>query len=115
MGTKTKSAHTPGPWEVCSSMVGDRRIYGVRNAVNGADNPYPGHLVSDRSIPVAERGAIGFSWRTDNEADARLIAAAPALLKALRGVQHHNDATRAECRLPKSLAQEIQDAIALTR
>lgn len=31
--------HTPGPWEMCSHVVGEKRLYGVRNATMGADNP----------------------------------------------------------------------------
>ena len=43
--------------------------------------------------------------------DAPLVAAAPAMLKALRGVIHHNDATKPLYQLPKSLIRQIEDAI----
>lgn len=85
-------SYTPGPWETYSYVVGNTRLYGVRNATMGASNPYPGHLVAATSpLPKAQRGTVLYSWQTDNEADARLIASAPDLLMSLREVLAHSE------------------------
>jgi len=54
--------HTPGPWV----------LHEGKTAVNGAD----GHL-------VASCGSLPYRNKWDEEANARLIAAAPELLEAL--------------------------------
>lgn len=69
--------HTPGPWEITSH----RPPY-------SEENDFPGVGIS---IPDAEL-ASGIHedaievWGENSEANARLIAAAPELLEALRGV-----------------------------
>ena len=63
--TQTTVGHTPGPWTVSPSMD-----------LNGA---YFIHEVA----AAAEEDRIGVEWEQD-EANARLIAAAPDLLVALQ-------------------------------
>jgi len=58
----TKAKHTPGHWV----------LHEGKTAVNGAD----GHL-------VASCGSLPYRNKWDEEANARLIAAAPELLDAL--------------------------------
>jgi len=64
------SKHTPGPWKVkdCRPDVSTRQVW--------TDE-------SRGSVMIATTGG------TDKEANARLIAAAPDLLEALRCVQGH--------------------------
>lgn len=69
------SAHTPGPW-----MVRRFRTAG------------PVHVMSECGRYVMD-GSSQHSSRIRNEADAKLIAAAPELLEALHRLQwlHHDD------------------------
>ena len=67
------NAHTPGPW-----IAFDSREAHIPPAEEGADlGWFVGAEVGDRSIV-----ALGIR----NEANARLIAAAPVLLEALKGI-----------------------------
>lgn len=50
-------------------------------------------------------------WR-ENDANGMLMAAAPKLLAALHGVIHHNDAVKDAYKLPASLVQQVEAAIA---
>lgn len=43
---------------------------------------------------------------------ANLIAAAPELLRAIRGVLHHNEAVKEKFKLPTSLIHQLEDLIA---
>ena len=63
------SAHTPGPWEVYG-----RDSYGGVHVGTVADDP--GHIVT-----------VGEGTLENNEADARLIAAAPELAEALEAMR----------------------------
>ena len=66
------SGHTPGPWEWYTSNS--------YNRLGAAYGPY-----CELLYPVVYKdGHPGIEWR--NEADARLIAAAPELLEALRAL-----------------------------
>jgi len=77
--TKSReSAHTPGPWTEepsIGSYDGARQVRATREAV---------------AIVVGRSLAVG---RTDEivQANARLIAQAPALLEALRDLVEHGD------------------------
>ena len=63
---KPKTSHTPGPWEVFESHTG---IY---------------------ILDSAEQAAVcRLEWCLEAEANARLIAAAPDLLAALKGIFEH--------------------------
>ena len=63
----TSPAHTPGPWDV--------EPKGSRHFVDGADG-----------LTVAYLDRAGVRERSEIEANARLIAAAPELLEALEAV-----------------------------
>jgi len=65
------SKHTPGPWEAASGEVTTERIEGR----------------SFRRIAAVQDYGMGSLPEVD-EANARLIAAAPELLHSLRGVLH---------------------------
>lgn len=60
------SKHTKGPWEFCEDDCGDWRIYADGRAIMGDAQNYP--------------------WVPESDADWHLIAAAPDLLEALRGM-----------------------------
>lgn len=78
----TKVAHTPGPWTIIPAVEYD-----------GDDENCVGSYTSPASIegsdgnPVCAFGiAEGSGDLFENEADYRLIAAAPELLEALKGL-----------------------------
>ncbi len=66
MTTETKSTHTPGPWVIHDEKMLDGRLVVSTEAVNDI-------------ITI-----IGDIYNPDAEANARLIAAAPELLEAVR-------------------------------
>lgn len=69
--SKTGVAHTPGPWSC-------ERIW---------DTPASRiHARVDGGVPIALAEAFTMRAPGEKEANARLIAAAPDLLEALRGV-----------------------------
>jgi hypothetical protein len=72
------SQHTPGPWEVGNAPYSDCRIYA----------PSEVHAIAKTYGP--DLNGIGVCALTGpmNRADARLIAAAPDLLDALREMYH---------------------------
>ncbi len=72
------SQHTPGPWEVGPAPYGDCRIYA----------PSEVHAIAKTYGP--DLNGIGVCALTGpmNKSDARLIAAAPDLLAALREMYH---------------------------
>lgn len=71
-----KTEHTPGPWRVGKTKEGDCRIY--------SDSCM--HAIARTYGP--DLNGIGVCALTGpkNKADARLIAAAPDLLAALKGI-----------------------------
>lgn len=74
--------HTPGPWSYRPREYDD---WGFVRAVDG-------NLVAvakDSSIPLSEHDAFRARGADPYEANARLIAAAPDLLEALRDVVGH--------------------------
>ena len=68
------SAHTPGPWEVENS----------KDEHNGVEFPQGYNIVSEDGQYIV--GDAGILEGEIDEANARLIAAAPELLEALRFV-----------------------------
>jgi len=84
--TPTETArpqHTPGPWE-----VGARRRDGSFNGRDFFTIPILASLgpLSRACAPAVAQGPEG-----EVDANARLIAAAPALAEALRTIQHARD------------------------
>ena len=85
----SKHMHTPGPWEIGNAPHSDCRIYA----------PSEDHAIAKTYGP--DLNGIGVCALTGpiNRADARLIAASPDLLDALREIYHafldadgtHND------------------------
>lgn len=63
------SKYTPGPWEFCKD--GGWRLNAGGESIMGNEKYYP--------------------WVPDNESDWRLIAAAPDLLEALKGICDEQD------------------------
>lgn len=87
----TAATHTPGPWMV--------------------DRQYPGELwiaEAGRNYQICMVTGAGFVTERD-EADARLIAAAPDLLHALEMVR---DANRSDPHIPDYALRTIDAAIA---
>ena len=66
--TKDKTRHTPGPW----SLSEDGFVYGDK-------------------MPLCDPHCDGGPDPDEREANARLIAAAPAMYEALRGLPEHCD------------------------
>lgn len=76
--SQTKSVeHTPGPW-----TVGDFDDCGSLSAQGSCGGGY--------EVDGPDRGPHGYK----NQADAKLIAAAPDLLEALRALVEEHDAPR---------------------
>jgi hypothetical protein len=73
MSTETKTAFTPGPWKLGNTSPGRLIILG------GSSSRY----VCTVQVHQTPRGSGVFS-EPEREANAHLIAAAPALLEALR-------------------------------
>lgn len=65
------NAHTPGPWHV--------------NELNVAQKVDPYYIFIEPGVAVIERKVEGKNQH--DMADARLIAAAPAMLEALEGLE----------------------------
>lgn len=82
------SGHTPGPWTISPVLTVD----GERMVVGG---------------PGKEFGLIA---AVTEEADARLIAAAPELLEALRGLARFCDAVRVQVGMGKHQIERLEKA-----
>lgn len=118
MKTETK-AHTPGPWIVQSSTPTDSgHDHHAIIADHGGDNRLPDHPVVASVIPyVSTDGA-----RRAQEANARLIAAAPELLEAceeITALASDSDAGHIgfadALALIRALSEEARAAIAKAR
>jgi hypothetical protein len=83
----SKEKHTPGPWVATDEMANDRSICVGDAAVWGPD----GDMVADVHGNLALEG--------DAVANARLIAAAPDLLAALRAAKRYVEGAY-ECAFP---------------
>jgi len=85
--------HTPGLWEIQGgiSLVGDPMSRGGQHALYCATVKQENYVGGVCSIQSADHCETGIT-REAAEANARLIAAAPELLDALKGVltQHHS-------------------------
>lgn len=95
--------HTPGEWKVERWGYDDGKRVVPTIVAGGVD-------------AVAQ---ITNLYREDEEAadkeaaaNGRLMATAPIMLKALEGVIHHNNATKPQYQLPKSLIRKVEAAIA---
>jgi hypothetical protein len=89
METETKMTHTPGPWTT-KDAVDKRPVWSTPNTEappSGIDEE-PMKVVCTQHVDAA-CPRICYVWddqREGMEANARLIAAAPDMLEALRGV-----------------------------
>lgn len=103
------SGHTPGPW-----------------ALSPSPSPFPWVVESPtRGDEVAHAPINSGNTHAEDEANARLIAAAPALLEALESVGHWNAEEKATCwcSLPEMIpyrghdsgCEEARAAIALVK
>lgn len=79
-GAERGSQHTPGPWT--TGKNGDDCAPG--HAI--CHGPYVIAKVYERGYPIASGGT---GWAPESQADATLIAAAPELLAALKGLVAH--------------------------
>lgn len=84
--------HTPGPWK-----VEIRATHGVFGHTT--------HVVSMDKSHIAEVSPCAI------EANAKLIAAAPDMLKVLQGVIHHNDGLKKQYKTSPSLIDQIEQVI----
>jgi len=95
---KTQAKHTPGPWGIQSTLTATK-VYGNLRA--GPINPKIG-------APIQVFGMVAM---VDDEADARLIAAAPELLAAAKNtINHCGSCKMKSCFNPNH--QALQAAIA---
>jgi hypothetical protein len=79
--------HTPGPWavkEYDNGFTGEHGLHGIFQAT---------HLSDGQQTPIVEK--VWGSTLDESDANARLIAAAPALAEALRALvdveEHHRN------------------------
>jgi len=73
----SETSHTPGPWEVVERPAALESVFIVRPVMLG------GHI---KVFLDHEGGYVGLK----SEADARLIAAAPLLLEAVKATKRYN-------------------------
>ncbi len=80
--TVNELTHTPGPW-ACRPPCGKDGTLFVRS-----ERPYPRAMTIAAVLPhgACEGGAA--YWEEEQQANARLIAAAPALLEACQATLH---------------------------
>lgn len=108
MKNKTEVAHTPGPWEVLPERnkttgaiyIGHKeRIEGALDAMTGREVPaYTGY----NRLALVSKQVYG-----EHEANARLIAAAPELLRCLLALVQEAGTSRA---MEEALKPEIEAA-----
>ncbi len=69
--------HTPGPWHVCTNKAG----YPYQIRASFADEDKPGGLVD-----ITRWASLSMPSSAEGQANARLIAAAPDMLAALKQI-----------------------------
>jgi hypothetical protein len=90
--------HTPGPWTFHQNGDGSYSILGKK--------------ISEKEY----QWIVGFIqngefWTEEQLANAKLIAAAPEMLKALQGVISHDDALVERYKISPSLIFQVENAI----
>lgn len=104
MTTETK--HTPGPWTFSKSDIfGDIRYY-IAQADNAKYTPH----YSDVATLIAE--TVSTEREAIQEANARLIAAAPELLAALKAMVALDEEEHQRGPGDIDICKEVQDAYA---
>lgn len=97
--------HTPGPWDLYQPYS---NVWQVFPAQDGDD-----HSICRVSMTYCEVGKGGKNVPSENEANARLIAAAPELLEALEGALIALDADTSRGR--ESWEDDAREAVAKAR
>lgn len=81
--TSEKMTHTPGPWYVVKMPGWNGTVIGRRPQADAE------RTAGDAPIACLVQGQAHWQSKYPVEANARLIAAAPDLLKALEEIAHH--------------------------
>lgn len=100
------SAHTPGPWKVTEERGDDGvqiTLYGQRQWVHAIGQPWVPYRLA-----VLDCDAV-------RDPDARLMAAAPELLEALRLVQEAMTVLRPQCTEGADVADVLDSFIPAVR
>ena len=96
------SKHTPGPWCFSESdTYGDTRFY----VAQSANAPYTPNY-SDVATLIAE--TVSSERKAIQEANARLIAAAPKMLEALKAVVRVADRATVEFDLARAAIKDAE-------
>lgn len=110
MGRTIDEGHTPGPWEY--DNTDDTHVIRMGSALNHAAVYEPQHLVEWRHGLSVEDEDDFIQWG-EAESNACLIAAAPDLLEACKGMVRMFDAVAEQINWAKSFlsASEIQQMV----
>lgn len=94
-GSVGPAQHTPGPWGITRTITGSKENVVLRGN-DGAGRKIYDAMVEAENYAVAGVGGVG---RDECLANARLIAAAPELLDALKEyLRSHNACGHCNCR-----------------
>jgi hypothetical protein len=98
-----ETKHTPGPWKMAKYKATEdtqnHNIYGIA--------PDDGRIVTISTVyPISDDGQTG----AESHCNARLITAAPAMLKALQQIVADYDYEKGNCK-PHTLAGHAKRAI----
>lgn len=91
----SKIAHTPGPWEIQDPMGEDLWI--VQAGLEAFEWTRIASVATDDSEDAMDRGASRPISKRERAANARLIAAAPDLLAALKAMVLNDQHTYRDC------------------
>lgn len=115
MASETEEKHTPGPWAWGADDFSMASLT-ANGDMGKAGDMHGSHVLTVKLCKncqkhVENSGEAADGWRfgrcaTINAADARLIAAAPEMLAALKGIRAHLPDH------PDTLWQAVDDAIA---